>query len=161
MRMHWFFSDISKLHSLMPLWMTLTFIQGDGVMGKCSCKRKQNLFYSLSGKFFGWSRWNLVCCCDLLVCLCSYWIYFPCSIFKERNITNLTIVLKKKLFHIASHLDAYEPIVHTPIFKLSVIETTKLHNMVLVWKTLTFMQHHKVARNLELVQSFCCRNGLK
>ena len=54
--------DITKLYSLIPVWMTLTFIQGR------SWLRKQNLVCSFSRKFFIRLGWNLDCCHLLLLC---------------------------------------------------------------------------------------------
>ena len=60
---------------------------------------------------------------------------------------------EKTLYKIGLCLDAYELI----FFKLGMmIDMTKLYILIPVLMTLTVIQGHRVMKNLEPVQSFCC-----
>ena len=61
--------ELTELCILVPVWKTLTFIQGHSQM------KKHKLLGSFACKFFCWFQWNLVYWYDLLVCWNSSYIF--------------------------------------------------------------------------------------
>ena len=131
------------LYILIPVLMTLTFIQGHRYIGN------QKLSRPFSCKW-NWFRWNWVCCHNLLVCWSSCQICLVCHIQGRElcwwDFMNICLALSSE--------DTYELI----CFKLGMLlNATILYSLIPVWMTLMVTQGHMVKGNLELVQSFCCK----
>ena len=67
---------------------------------------------------------------------------------------NLTHRILWYAFHTGLRFDADEPFSLQPVV---VIDISKVCSLIPVWLTLTFFPGHSVWRNLELMQSFCCK----
>ena len=138
--------DTTKPCSLIPIWMTLTFIQGHSYM-----MIKQKLLCCFPHKSPNGCGWNFYAAM-------TWWsVKFKPVVSHMIHIQGRELNFgdfKDNIFKIALCLDASELI----CFKLGMmIDMTKLPILIPVWSTLTLTQGHRVVRKLELTQSFCSK----
>ena len=133
----------TKFNILIPVWMTLTVIQDH------SCTSSQKLLpHSLPNLSISLDeiQYIVTVCWFVDAPATFYWL---CS-------------RKRTLFAWFSHLytvnvgqrrGSCERI----CFKVGVtLDTSKLYGVILVWKTLTISQGHRITRMLLSMESFCC-----
>ena len=137
--------DSTKLCSLKPVWMTLTFIQGYSHMGKETVLRsfsRKYLHQIAWIQYAAMASWSVKAHVKFLFCMID---------IKGRNFCLSDFI--NCTFKIWICSDAFRSI----SLKLGkIMDTTKLYILIPVKVTLTFSQGHSVRKQL-LVQIFCCR----
>ena len=135
------------LYSLIPLWVTLAFIDGHSFMrrqlGGGDAHFHENFSISLGG-IMGAAT---IGCADLL----KFILNLSYSVIIQGKGVSCDFI--KCVYGFCLHLDPYELI----SFNIGMmIIMAELCSLVAVLMTLTIIQGHRIMRNLEFLQSFWC-----